>query len=159
MLCRAAAPMERSDRRGLAARAATRRTTGSSTTRRRRGSAPAPTAAAVGGASGRIVVRVDYVMTDEQVQRIREEPVHVGYRGLALVVQASAKVSRLEQFERYDRHAELDVVHGGDVVAYIARDSEEQRLFFTARMFDIGLLGFGARTLMDGIAAVLGEHE
>ncbi len=50
-------------------------------------------------------------------------------------------------------------MHGGDVVAYIARDSEDQRLFFTARMFDVGRLGWGSRTLMDGIAAVLGERE
>ncbi|UQB17884.1 hypothetical protein LIX22_002955 (plasmid) [Clavibacter nebraskensis] len=106
-----------------------------------------------------MVVGVDYLMTDEQVERIRDEPVHVAYRGLALVVQGSARVSRLEQFERYDRHAELEVVHGGDVVAYIARDCEDQRLFFTARMFDVGLLGWGSRTLMDGIAAVLGEHS
>ncbi|AJW80668.1 hypothetical protein DZF93_04050 [Clavibacter michiganensis subsp. insidiosus] len=106
-----------------------------------------------------MVIGVDYLMTDDQVQRIREEPVHVAYRGLALVVQASGRVSRLEQFERYDRHAELEVVHGDDVVAYIARDSEDQRLFFTARMFDVGLLGWGTRTLMDGIAAVLGERE
>ncbi len=115
------------------------------------------TPAAAGGLGDRIVVGVDYLMTDDQVQRIREEPVRIAYRGLSLVVQASARVSRLEQFERYDRHAELEVVHSGDVVAYIARDSEDQRLFFTARMFDVGLLGWGSRTLMDGIAAVLGE--
>ncbi|WP_316314973.1 hypothetical protein, partial [Clavibacter michiganensis] len=119
----------------------------------------ASTTAAAGGAGGRMVVGVDYLMTDEQVQRIREEPVRVAYRGLSLVVQASARVSRLEQFERYDRHAELELVHGGDVVAYIARDSEEQRLFFTPQTFDVGVLGFGSHTLMDGIAAVLGERE
>ncbi|MFH6680983.1 hypothetical protein [Clavibacter michiganensis] len=50
---------------------------------------------------------MDYLMTDEQVEQIREEPVRVAYRGLSLVVQASGRVSRLEQFERYDRHAEF----------------------------------------------------
>ncbi|WP_414172998.1 hypothetical protein [Clavibacter tessellarius] len=98
-------------------------------------------------------------MTDDQVHRVRDEPVRVAYRGLALVVQASARVSRLEQFERYDRHAELEVVHDGEVVAYIARDSEDQRLFFTPQTFDVGVLGFGSHALMDGIAAVLGERE
>ncbi len=91
-----------------------------------------------------MVVGVDYLMTDDQVQRIRDAPVRVAYRGLSLVVQASARVSRLEQFERYDRHAELELVHGGDVVAYIARASEEQRLFFTPQTFDVGVLGFGS---------------
>jgi hypothetical protein len=98
---------------------------------------------------------VDYLMTDARVQRIREEPVRVAYDGHVLIVQASERLSRLELFER---RAELEVLLGDEVVAYIARDSAEQRLFWSARMFDVGILGFGSNTLMSGIHAALGQH-
>ncbi|MWJ14250.1 hypothetical protein DOT98_15695 [Clavibacter michiganensis subsp. michiganensis] len=102
-----------------------------------------------------MVEGVDYLMTDDRVQRIREEPVRVAYDGHVLIVQASERLSRLELFER---RAELEVVLGDEVVAYIARDSAEQRLFWSARMFDVGILGFGSNTLMGGIHAALGQH-
>jgi hypothetical protein len=98
---------------------------------------------------------VDYLMTDARVQRIREEPVRVAYDGHMLIVQASERLSRLELFER---RAELEVLLGDEVVAYIARDSAEQRLFWSAHMFDVGILGFGSNTLMGGIHAALGQH-
>jgi hypothetical protein len=98
---------------------------------------------------------VDYLMTDDRVQRIREEPVRVAYDGHVLIVQASERLSRLELIER---RAELEVLLGDEVVAYIARDSPEQRLFWSTRMFDVGILGFGSNTLMGGIHAALGQH-
>jgi hypothetical protein len=102
-----------------------------------------------------MVVSVKYLMTDDRVQRIRQEPVRVAYDGNVLTVQASERLSRLELFER---RAELEVLLGDEVVVYIARDSAEQRLFRPARMFDVGILGFGSNTLKGGIHAALGQH-
>jgi hypothetical protein len=102
-----------------------------------------------------MVVSVEYLMTDARVQRIREEPVRIAYDGHVLIVQASERVSRLELFER---RAELEALLGDEVVVYIARDSAEQRLFWSARMFDVGILGFGSNTLTGGIHAALGQH-
>jgi hypothetical protein len=102
-----------------------------------------------------MVVSVECLMTDDRVQRIRQEPVRVAYDGNVLTVQASERLSRLELFER---RAKLEVLLGGEVLVYIARDSAEQRLFWSARMFDAGILEFGSNTLMGGIHAALGQH-
>jgi hypothetical protein len=103
----------------------------------------------------RIVEAVDYLMTDKRVQRIREEPVQVAYNGHVLLVRASERLSRVELVER---RAELEIVCGGEVVAYIARDSDSQRQFWTARTFDVGVVGVASTSLMEGIDATLGLY-
>jgi hypothetical protein len=44
-----------------------------------------------------------------------------------------------------------------ELVAYIARDPAEQRLFWSAPTLDVGILGFGSDTLRCGIHTALGH--
>ncbi len=98
---------------------------------------------------------MEYILTDDLVERIRKDPLTVTYGGQLLTVRASEQVSPPGPLQQ---RALLEVVafDGPDtVLVYICPYDGDERAFWSAQMFGAGVLGEVTNQLSEGLRRTL----
>ncbi|UQB17882.1 hypothetical protein [Clavibacter nebraskensis] len=98
---------------------------------------------------------MDSILTDDLVDRIREDPMQTSYGGTLITVRRSDQLSPPGDLQQ---RAVLEVVKFDDpdtVVVYICPYNGDERAFFSAQMFGAGVVGKVANVLSDGLRQTL----